>query len=146
MRTTVIEEIEAERADAYDPDYHDLIESRIELETSLMDAEPGKIILDLDFDVSYFEQESGENFGNISGRARLIVEMEGIEPQEDDSVEVSDDVQHVISGAFEDDVLLPVSLLARSMRLPNPVRLPPPSERSTEPVAEERSEEETKAV
>lgn len=146
MRTTVIEEIEAERADAYDPDYHDLIESRIELETSLMDAEPGKIILDLDFDVSYFEQDSGENFGNISGRARLIVEMEGIEPQEDDSVEVSDDVQHVISGAFEDDVLLPVSLLARSMRLPNPVRLPPPSERSTEPVAEERSEEETKAV
>lgn len=146
MRTTVIEEIEGKRADAYDPDYHDLIESRIELETSLVDAEPGEIILDLHFGVSYFEQESGENFGNISGRARLIVEMEGIEPQDDGSVEVSDHVQHVISGAFEDDILLHVSLLARSMRLPNPVRLPPPSERSTEPVTEEQAEEGTKAV
>lgn len=132
MRTTAIEEISAERADAYDPDYHDLIESQIELETSLVDAEEGKIVLDLDFGVSYFEKDSGERFGNIAGRARLIVEMEGVEPQEDGSVEVSDEVQHVISGAFEDDVLLPVSLLARSMRLPNPVRLPPPTERSSE--------------
>lgn len=146
MRTTVIEAIEAERADAYDPDYHDLIESRIELETSLVDADQGEIILNLDFGVSYFEKESDENFGNISGRARLIVEMEGIEPQEDGSVEVSDDVQHVIGGAFEDDVLLPVSLLARSMRLPNPVRLPPPSERSSERVAAQDPEEETQSA
>ncbi len=144
MRTTVIEEIAAERADAYDPEYHDLIESRIELETSLVDAEEGKIILDLDFGVSYFEKDTSETFGNISGRARLIVEMDGVDPQEDGSVEVSDEVQHVISGAFEDDVLLSVSLLARSMRLPNPVRLPPPTERSStaepeEPAAEDQA-------
>lgn len=144
MRTTVIEEIEAERADAYDPDYHELIESRIELESSLVDAETGEITLNLDFSVSYFEKETGENFGNVTGRARLMVEMDGIAPQDDGSVEVSDDVQHVINGAFEDDVLLPVSLLARSMRLPNPVRLPPPSERSAERIATEAPEEETK--
>lgn len=131
MRTTVIEEIGGERADTYDPDFHDLIETKIEFNTSLVDAEEGRIVLNLDFGVDYFE-EGGDRFGEISGCARLIVEMDGIEPQEDGSVEVSDEVQHVITGAFDDDIILPVSVLARSMRLPSPVRLGPPTESSVE--------------
>lgn len=141
MRTTVIEEIDGERADTYDPDFHDLIETKIEFNTSLVDADEGRIVLNLDFGVDYFQEDGGDRFGEISGRARLIVEMEGIEPQEDGSVEVSDEVQHVITGAFDDDIILPVSVLARSMRLPSPVRLGPPTESSVEePPAEPATE------
>lgn len=139
MRTTVIEEIDGRRADAYDPDFHDLIETKIEFNTSLVDAEEGRIVLNLDFGVEYFEEESGDPFGEIAGRARLIVEMDGIQPLEDGSVEVSDEVQHVITGAFDDDIILPVSVLARSMRLPSPVRLGPPTESSVEEPPEEQT-------
>lgn len=132
MRTTIIEEIEAQRAAAYDPNYHGLVDSRIEVNTAVADAAPGHLILEIIFKVAYAVKENGDDFGSISGRARLVVDMEGIEPQDDGSVDVSDDAQQVIGGAFEDDILLPVSLLARAMKLPNPVRLGPPSARSAE--------------
>jgi hypothetical protein len=123
MRIVHIKELQAKRHAEYNPDFHGIIDQRLNFQFRLLEAEQGRMKLEAKFVVEFQTRQDQQKFATVDGVAEIVVKSEGIEKKPDGSLDVSPGVQAVIDGALSDEIMLPLSILARQMKLPSIVRL-----------------------
>jgi hypothetical protein len=126
MRQTVIERLEARRLEAYDHDYHGMLDCDGGLELKITEVEPGVLRLQFSFQHLIKKQDTGEKYGLIEGVAATEIRDPAISKESvgPDRMKFPQNIEKLIEGAYAQDVMLPVSHLASSMRLPIPLISP----------------------
>jgi len=126
MRRTVITSFQAERNKEYNPDDHALLDRKGQLDAKIaVRRTGGEIRAFWDFTNDYASKETGEPWGSLHVKAETTITDASIVFTGDEQTPyVSKAMIPVLEGAFADEVLLPVSVMARAMRLPGLMRPP----------------------
>lgn len=127
MRTTVIDRLDAERFEAYDPDFHDLLTREMELDVLFEEASEDTLEIQFDLMIAFVDSND-RKIGRISLEAVSTLEALDEIPINDEGEviveELSENVLRLIEGGLAEDALLPASQLSRSMHLPSILPIP----------------------
>ena len=125
MRQTCLYKLQCTRDEPFNPDKHDIIEQRGGFQYSLADKKPGEMRLKITFQIDFVSRADGKRWARFEGEAGSTITDASIKIADNGEVNADDHVQSLVQGAVQDDVFLPLSILARSMRLPSFLVFPP---------------------
>lgn len=147
MRTTVIERLHAERKVPYDPDAHPMLDIKPEPRLTFIETGPRVLALRFEFRVSFVEQVTGVEHGFVDCSALIRVENDSITTSPRTT---PDNIFSLLQGGIGDEVLLPVSMLCRTLRLPtlvlSPIRVTRETLEVKSDVAERKTDDNSKSA
>jgi hypothetical protein len=127
LRITHISSLRLERKLPYDPDFHGVISKDYEMTIGLRSADSSQARFQIRVRVRFGVRDSGMEMGTIEAKAETCVSGVKI-PLNDqgtlDEKNVTDEFKLLVEGALGEDVLLPLSILARSAHLPSLTPIP----------------------
>ncbi len=128
MRTTHFVKASVERTLPYDPDFHGLVEKKVDLGImALKSQEANDARFRISFDVRFVIQETGQEMGRVSAEAESHIRSMEVPRSPDGGVDMtkaSESFRKVVEGALGEDVLIPLSVIARSAHLPSLLPIP----------------------
>ncbi|MCI4363542.1 MAG: hypothetical protein L3K13_04475 [Thermoplasmata archaeon] len=127
MRTTYFTAVELRRKIPYDPNFHGLVEKRVEITLDVDKSELQDALFRIKLRIRFVLAGSDEEMGFVSATAESRIT--GMAPPRTpegtlDSNQLSPEFMRVVDGAVGEDMLIPLSILARQAHLPSLLPIP----------------------
>ena len=127
MRNTHISSLKLERKIPYNPDFHGIINKEYNMSVSLQSADSKQATFLIEVAVKFKFDDSKEEIGSIVAKAVSRVSDVPIPLDADGAFapnKATKEFRLLVEGALGEDVILPLSLLARSAHLPTLTPVP----------------------
>jgi hypothetical protein len=127
VRTTWLTFVSLERKAPYDPDFHGLVDQRVDLKLHSEESKRPDVRIRIELTIKFMLKSTGDQFGRISARAESLVTGMAIPRAKNRKIDwprTSQEFRRVLDGAVGEDLLIPLSVMARAAHLPSLLPIP----------------------
>jgi hypothetical protein len=127
MRITYFKKVNVQRSIQYDPDFHGLVDNKVDILIESQKDTSDRLRVQIKLAIRYSIKGSGAEMGTIEAEAESLVTgvpVPWLPNGGIDGEKVSEELKRVIEGAVAEDVMLPLSIVARGAHLPSLLPIP----------------------
>lgn len=127
MRTTWIKELSIKRKMEYDPDFHGLIDTNLNLGLREIDISGDTLLLEITIKGQYKTKDTKEEMGTLKAIAETKITGTDFSITEEGELDfelLPENMKRVIEGAIGEDLMIYLSMATRMAHLPSLLPIP----------------------
>ncbi len=134
MRTTYIKDLTLKREIPYDPDFHDLVDKKLNLGFKVIKVTNNSAVFEINIEAEFVTKSDHTKMGTISAIAESKITGFTFPLSDEGNLAIesmSENLKRVIEGAVFEDIMLNLSTIARFAHFPSLLPIPIIFPRST---------------